>query len=155
MTPQMNLKQRVWGPSVDHDPRCDQRISGGHLSVRYTCLKRFYCEGCDAMHMDRKCPRTVLDQIVEAVEFERKTPKQLIGEILDAAEARGGYLSGRPIEFHIKSRIEELVARHGNLGMTRVRLFNMIRKEMHRRWNREYRRLWEERRKEREQEREE
>lgn len=130
------LRERVWGPSVPHELGC-------HKAIRETlpcdCPKRLYCEGCDAQHGPKqKCPRTVLDQIAEAVEFSNKGIKALISEILEAAEARAGNI-GTPYT-HIESRIAELVDRYGNLGMTRKRLYSLVKKEMLRRWRREARR---------------
>ena len=103
-----------------------------------SCPKRFYCEGCDAQHRDRKCPRTVLDEIAEAVEFKNKSIKRLISEILASAEARHTWSSS--IEHHIRCRIDELADRFGNLGLSRRSLRRLVAREDRRRLRRNYRR---------------
>ena len=105
--------------------------------IECKCPKRNYCEGCDEQHSPRSCPRTVLDDMVEAMTFKEKSLRRLINEILDSAEARSTVFFS--VDRHIRSRIDELVERHGNLGMTRKKLRNMARKELARRWRRSYR----------------
>ena len=117
-----------------HSSSCD-RYTGGALPC--TCPKRSYCEGCDAQHHKNKCPRTVLDDMVEAMGFSEKSLRRLINEILDSAEARS--IVFFTMEDHIMSRIGELVDRHGNLGMTRKKLCNLAKKELARRQRRNYR----------------
>lgn len=103
------------------------------------CNKRFYCEGCDDMHWPgKKCPRSVLDDMVEAMTFKDKSLKRLINEILDSAEARLTYYHS--IEQHIRSRIDELAERHGNLGISRRQLRRLVAKERQRRVRRGRRR---------------
>jgi hypothetical protein len=113
---------------VAHSADCRKRIID---AFKCDCPKRFYCEGCDAQHYGIKCPRTVLDAIVEAVEFKEKSLKRLLTEILDSAEARSTMFY--TMDAHIKSRIAELVERHGNLGMTRRKLVGLAKKELARR----------------------
>ncbi|MGD9729942.1 MAG: hypothetical protein AB7V39_26690 [Nitrospiraceae bacterium] len=103
------------------------------------CMKRHYCAGCDAMHPAHQCPRTVLDAMNESLFFkEQLNLKRLIEEILDSAEARVS-AGGRYTTDHIKSRIDELADRHGNLGVTRKKLLSLANKALRQRWNR-YRR---------------
>ena len=126
---------KVWGPSVPHSSSCFNPDLG--QASRCVCPKKRYCEGCDAQHSKAFCPRTVLDDMVEAMEFGEKSLKRLIIEILDSAEAR--HTVRLSIEDHIKGRIDELVARHGNLGVTRKKLRNMAKRELNRRWRRAWR----------------
>jgi len=128
------LRDRVWGPSVEHESTC---IKWQDRKFDCSCSKRFYWEGCDAQHWNTKCPRTVLDDMVEAVTFKEKPLRALIEEILDAAEARSMVFYS--LNDHLKSRIDELAERHGNLGVTRRRLYDMARKALRRRSNRAYR----------------
>ena len=129
MAAQRHEKDRVWGPSVPHASECDRAWFDKNPC---SCPKRFYCEDCDAQHKPKqKCSRTILDQISEAVEFSNKGLKKLIGEIIDATESRSGLYDTH--ERHIESRIGELVARYGNLGMTRRKLHNLVKKELARR----------------------
>jgi hypothetical protein len=77
----------------------------------------------------------VLDDIADHLTFKDKSLKRLIAEIIDAAEARwdGDFTDRRD---HIKHRIDELAARYGNLGMTRKKLNNLVRKELRKRQGR-------------------
>jgi len=126
----------VWGPSVAHSSSCNKRVDD---SLSCNCPKKNYCEGCDAQHhFKQNCPRTVLDDMVEAMTFSDKSLKRLINEILDSAEARRTVFYS--MENHIRSRIDELAERHGNLGLTRKRLRNLASKELARRYRRGYRR---------------
>lgn len=102
-----------------------------------SCMKRYYCEGCDDMHfLGKQCPRTILDDMVEAMTFKEKSLKRMINEILDSAQARS--ILFYSTERHIKSRIDELVGRHGNLGVTRKKLCNLAKKELARRYRRDW-----------------
>lgn len=127
-------KERVWGPSVAHEYNCAKME---YSSFDCTCMKQYYCEGCDAMHFDKRCPRTVLDDMVEQLTFNEKSLKKLINEIIDSAESRSKVNFG--MEKHVEARVDELAERHGNLGMSRRKLRNLIRKEIRRRQRRSWR----------------
>lgn len=128
----------VWGPSVPHSWGCRENYEATGLC---TCPKRNYCEACDAMHTGKQhCPRSVLDEMRDALFYKSEiNHDRLVAEILDSVEARrlaGNYWSSD----HIKQRIDELAERHGNLGITRKKLVNLVKKEERRRWRRATRR---------------
>lgn len=55
----------VWGEDIGHASTCSRHI---HKSCECDCPKQYYCCDCDAQHWDGHCPRTVLDDIVEALD---------------------------------------------------------------------------------------
>lgn len=133
---------RVWGPSVAHLSYCSIH---NESTPSCSCPKRYYCEGCDAQHFPgTRCPRSVLDDMVDHLIFKEKSIKRLINEILSAAEARGYNWSN---DCHIEARIDELADKFGNLGITRRRLARLVRKERRRSWRRAWRRAWQKSRK--------
>ena len=131
MKPKVYGEERVWGPSVGHSYDCAKRELN---ELPCSCNKRFYCEGCDDMHWDNKCPRTILDAMVEKLTFNEKSLKTLINEILDSAEKRSSLWYS--MSDHVKSRIDELADCYGNLGMSRRKLHRLAQKELKRRWRR-------------------
>lgn len=125
----------VWGPSVAHRSTCKLLTPDIGQVLGCNCPKRYYCAGCDDQHFPGvHCPRTVLDAMVEAMTFKDKSVKRLIAEILDAAEARR--TTFWTIESHIRSRIDELANRYGNLGLSRRTLRRLVDKERMRRMRR-------------------
>lgn len=128
----------VWGPSVPHSWSCQETRE---LNGRCTCLKQNYCETCDAMHSrNERCPRSVLDDMRDALFYKDELKlDRLVDEVLDAAIARSAAYYGLGQTAHIKGRIDELVRRHGNLGITQKKLYNLVIKEQRRRWRREAR----------------
>ena len=56
---------RAWGPDIAHALDCGIRV---HRAAECTCPKQDYCEDCDAQHDDGHCPRTVLDDILDALD---------------------------------------------------------------------------------------
>jgi len=128
---------RVWGPSVPHSRLCQDQQDDGGVCI---CMKKYYCAGCDTMHTNEPCPRTVLDEVHDAIFFKQRSLKQMIEEILDSADARsvGGYIR----DDHIKSRIDELAERHGNLGLTRKKIYQMTLKAQKARWRRQSNAYW-------------
>ena len=131
------MKSGVWGPSVPHSWRC-KPTEDSVLSC--CCFKDFYCEGCDDQHMPgTQCSRSVLDDIADHLAFKCKSPKMLTSDIIGVVEAR---LEISPCNVnanaHIESRIDELAARFGNLGMTRKKLNNLVKREFRKRQRRVY-----------------
>lgn len=89
------------------------------------------------MHIADRCHRSILDDMRDALFYKGEINlKRLVAEIIDSAESRSAAHYGYGIESHIRSRIDELAERHGNLTITRKKLFNLVRKEQRRRWRR-------------------
>ena len=79
----------------------------------------------------------MLDDIVDQLNHDDKSLKTLVNEILETAEARRSW--NGTMKEHIDSRIDELAARYGNLGISRKNLRVEAIKELRRRERREFR----------------